>query len=511
MTMRRKRFYFRQVLIIAFLLCFFSGIKVSAQDTLTLSLNNVINLALMQSPSVRYAQNQNVNYYWRYRNFKTMNMPKLTLYGDLPDYSRTTDAVTQPDGSIRFIPTEIGKVKARLSLSQSIAQTGTNIYASSSVYRIQNYRDQELEFSGEPIVIGIVQPVFAYNWMKWERKTEPYFYEESQKAFVERLEEISYATTVRYFNYLRVKTNHTLAQNNLKNSNTNLQIAKSRKALGRISENDYSRIELSVLTARKALNTARMALKNADFALKSYIGMDQNQPIKLEIPLGMRLFNIDAGIALQEALENRKETPEFKRKLLEAERDLVRAKRSTGFNAQIHGSYGLSNAAPALPGIYENPETSQQFRLTVTVPILDWGRSASAVKLAESKYDLVVYDLNKEREDFERRVIVQVEQFGLLKEQLETSQNADIVAENGYQIAQRKFQNGEISITDLNISLQERERAKRDYIGSLEAYWRAYYNLRILTLYDFVLNRKITYANPLLQDELEKRRYIKEY
>ena len=93
---------------------------------------------------------------------------------------------------------------------------------------------------------------------------------------------------------------------------------------------------------------------------------------------------------------------------------------------------------------------------------------------------------------------MQVEQFGLLKDQMTTSEEADKVAENGYEIALKKFQNGEISITDLNISLQEREAAKRDYISSLEDYWEAYYRLRILTLYDFELQEKIWYPNPML-------------
>lgn len=494
----------------SFLLLIFLIKPSNAQDTMLLSLSNVVYMAIMQSPSVKYAQNRNVNFYWRYRNFKTMNMPKLTLYGDVPDYSRSTDAVTQPDGSIKFIPTEIGKMKTWINLSQSIAQTGTNIYASSSVYRIQNYRDNELEFSGEPFMIGVVQPVFSYNWMKWHRKTEPLVYEESQKEFIEKLEEISYWATVKYFKYLKVKTNYILAENNLKNSLDNLKIATARKELGRISENDFSRIELSVFTAKKALNTANMDLKNADFELKSYIGMEQSQLINLEIPLNMYLFNIDVDKALIEARENRKETPQYERRLIEAQRDLVKAKRSTGMNARIHGSYGLSNAGPSLPDVYDQPETSQQFRLTLTVPILDWGRSTSAVKLAESKYDLTVYDVNKDREDFERMIVVQVEQFSLLKEQLETSESADIVANNGYQIAQRKFQNGEISITDLNIALQDREKAKRDYVRTLESYWRAYYNLRILTLYDFEQNQKINYLNPLLSEELQRRRYIKD-
>jgi outer membrane protein TolC len=137
-------------------------------------------------------------------------------------------------------------------------------------------------------------------------------------------------------------------------------------------------------------------------------------------------------------------------------------------------------------------------RLSLSIPILDWGRSASQVKMAESSRELVLYDVENDRRDFEREIVVLVEQFSLLKDQLNTSLEADNVSENGYQIALRKFQNGEISITDLNISLQERESAKRDYISSLRDYWVAYYNLRILTLYDFELDRKIYYPNPML-------------
>jgi outer membrane protein TolC len=111
----------------------------------------------------------------------------------------------------------------------------------------------------------------------------------------------------------------------------------------------------------------------------------------------------------------------------------------------------------------------------------------------------VIYDVEKDIKDFERGVIVQVEQFGLLRDQINTAREADKVAENGYLIALRKFQSGEISITDLNISLSERESAKRDYITAIESYWESYYRLRILTLYDFEMDQKIMYVNPMLK------------
>jgi len=281
----------------------------------------------------------------------------------------------------------------------------------------------------------------------------------------------------------------------------NLRIAQTKNGLGTISENNYSRNELAVLNAQKALNKAKMDLKNADFELKSYVGLSQDQKIELRMPLNITLFEIDQEKAIEEAKMNRKEGSEYKRRLIEADRNLISAKRSTGLSATLQGSYGLSNSAETMPGIYNKPERQQTLSLALSIPILDWGQSASAVKLAEYQGDLVIYDVEKDRSDFERSVIVQVEQFSLMKDQLATAKQADKVAENGYLIALKQFQNGESTITDLNIALSERDNAKRDYIYSLQSYWEAYYKLRILTLYDFEKDQKIGYVNPLYSEK----------
>jgi outer membrane protein len=464
-----------------------------------LSLKNVVDLAIRQSASIKYVQNTNVNYFWRWKNFKTSFRPQLTLNGDVPNYTHTTTPVIQPDGSIEFKQVSQIQASSQLSLSQSIPKTGTYIYAATNLFYIQDYIKHSVEYSGSPFQVGLYQPVFAYNYMKWQKKTEPLVHEESQKQFIESTEQIALQATQYFFRYLQIQTNYNLAESNLKNSDNNLKIAEIKKQLGKISENDFSRIQLSVFNAQKALNKARMDLKNADFELKSYINLDQNQKIELIVPLEMILFSIDPQKALEEAKENRKETPYFRRRLIEADRDLVRAKRNTGLSATLVGSYGVSNSAPTYGDIYNNPEKQRTVKLSMSIPILDWGRSSSTVKLAESQRELVVYDVEKDNVDFERGVVVQVEQFGLLRDQLNTAQQADKVAENGYLISIKKFQSGEISITDLNISLAERETAKRDYITAIENYWESYYRLRILTLYDFELNQKITYDNPMLK------------
>jgi len=487
------------------LLCLNENQAQSTMPPLSLNLKNVVDLAITQSTSIKYVQNRDVRSYWRWKNFQTGFRPQLILTGDLPNYTHSTEPITQPDGSVEFRNVANARMYANLALSQSIAATGTQIYAATSVYRIQDFNNSTIEFSGTPMSIGFSQPVFSYNWMRWQKRTEPLIYEESMRSFIESIEEISLAATFRFFRFLRVQTNMNLAESNLGNSNDNLRIAETRKSLGTISENDFSRIRLSVINAQKAVNQARMDMKNADFELKSYIQLEPSQNLELEMPLNIFLFNIDVEKARNEAQMNRKETPNFERRLIEADRDLVRAKRDNSLRATLRGSYGMTNTSSSVTGIYQQPERQQMLRLSLSVPILDWGRSASKIKLAESQRELVVYDVETDKRSFDREIVVQVEQFSLLKDQLTVSKEADKVAENGYQIALRKFQNGEISITDLNISLQEREKAKRDYIASLQDYWVAYYRLRILTLYDFEMQEKIWYPNPMLDIDQKDR------
>ncbi|MCW3806564.1 TolC family protein [Plebeiibacterium marinum] len=471
----------------------------SQEKKLNLSLRNVVDLAVSQSSAVKYAQNRYENNYWRWKNFQTQFRPQFVLSGDLPNYEEGTRPITQNDGSVQFREVGYFKNSAQLSVNQSIPQSGTYIYAKSTLFRYEDLVHEYTNFQGNPFLIGVTQPIFAYNWMKWSKKTEPLIYNEAQKYFIESLEDISRKAVSLFFTYLKVQTNFKLAENSLNNSKDNLRIAETKIKLGIISENDYSRIKLSVLTAQKALSQATMDLRNADFALKKYIGLDQSTNVELSMPLNMVLFNVDPDKALEEALANRKETTAYERRLIEARRDLTKAKRDNGLAATLKGTYGTTNIAEEIPGVYENTVNQQSLRISLSIPLLDWGKSSSNVKLAESKRDLVLFDVQQDKENFERNVIVQVEQFGLLKDQLDIAKEADKVAENGYLIALKKFQNGEISITDLNISLSDREKAKRDYVKSLETYWLSYYRLRELTLFDFESNEKIMYSNPLLE------------
>jgi len=81
----------------------------------------------------------------------------------------------------------------------------------------------------------------------------------------------------------------------------------------------------------------------------------------------------------------------------------------------------------------------------------------------------------------------------ILRAQLLASIRADDVGQRRYNIAQKRYLVSKISITDLNIALQEKDQAKAAYLSAMRAYWRAYYEIRMLTLYDFEKKEQIKY------------------
>ena len=71
------------------------------------------------------------------------------------------------------------------------------------------------------------------------------------------------------------------------------------------------------------------------------------------------------------------------------------------------------------------------------------------------------------------------------------SAKALAVAEERYEITKKRFQNGGISVTDLNTAQKELDNASDQYISQLRTFWNAYFELRKLSLYDFISQKDI--------------------
>jgi outer membrane protein len=454
-------------------------------------LQEVVAMAKKNSMASLRAATLKENKYWQWRTFRSNYMPQLTLEGRLPDFNRNNIPVTQPDGTIQFQPIANDNSKLNLGIIQNIGLTGAQVSVSSNLLRFRDFDRKETRYNGNPLIIGFIQPLFAFNGLAWDKKTEPLRYEESQKKYTEDIEMVGLNASTMFFNLLIAQINQQIALKNRSNNDTLLNIGTVKYELGKLSRDELLQLKLGSLNAGNALAEANLNVESATFQLKSYIGFKEEAQLELILPEDLAVFDVDAKRAIAEARNNKYQTVEFRRCLLEARRDVAKAKGDNGLNANLIASFGLTNRAADIPGIYANPRDQQTLQIGFSVPIMDWGRSASKIKTAQANQKLVEYTVALDEINFDQEIYTQVRQFNMIRAQMQNNADADRTAQERYEISRNRYLLGDISITNLNIALQEKDQARRAYILSLKNFWDAYYNIRVLTLYDFERGKKI--------------------
>jgi len=244
-------------------------------------------------------------------------------------------------------------------------------------------------------------------------------------------------------------------------------------------------LELNLVNSGLDVSKALVDQQSASLNLKTFIGLSDNDSIFLILPEEIPEFSVDENVALAEALKNKADLVSFKRRQLEAQQEVTRARRASGVNMNLQASYGLTNQGETINEVYQNPADALRIGLQMNVPLVDWGRQKARIMTAEANMKLVEYQLLQDEVTFEQDILTEVRNFNMLREQLKARIKSDEIADKAYNISKQLFLIGKISITDLNQALASKDRAKQSYVTTLRDFWVAYFQIRAKTLYDF--------------------------
>jgi outer membrane protein TolC len=460
-----------------------------------ITLEQAIEIAQKKSPEYKALINQNQASYWRYRNFKASFLPQLRLDATLPQFRNSVNRITLDDGSDDFRRSNQIRFDGSLSLNQNIALTGGTISVSSQLERVDRYEPNESTgFAVIPFSINYSQNSLFYNEFKWNKKIEPLLYEEAKREFVESMERISLNTARRYFALLKAQVQSKIAKSNLSNQDTLFQISKGRFRMGKIAENDLLQIELSVLNSQNEVTSNEINFKRASQNLSRYLFLD-SEDILLNTPKELSTFTVTVEKALQEAKSNRKAVIEFRRRRLQAEQEVADVRGNNRLRVSLNANFGVSQQGAVFNDLFQDYNQQQDIRLSLGIPILDWGVSKSRRKLVEANKDLVNTNIEQDKQEFEQEIYLHTLNWQNQRNFLDTAEKAQEIAIRRYDITKKRFILGKITITDLNLALQEKDRSVLQYLNSLEKFWTDYYTLRRLTLFDFIKNEKIEVAD----------------
>lgn len=479
-----------KLFLLSLAICF--GIQSNGQIATSLGLEEVIVMARNQSPSSKQAETRKKNRYWQYKLYRSNYNPQMVLSGNLPGYNRDYFSNTIDDGTIEFQSREQLNSSLNLGLDQPLAFSGGNISVNTNLDYFSDLDKDRQSYNTTLVNVRLDQPIFGFNELKWDKKTEPLRYEESKRGYVEEMEFISREAVKYFFDYLDAQINYQIATFNFSNNDTIYRIEEGRYNIGTTSKDKLLQVELQLLRSQQDELQAQLDLQTASQGLRSYLGIKTKDTLALTVPESIPEFDIIMQDALMHARMNRSDYIAFERRRLEAERDVEEARRQR-FRTNLTASYGLNNATDDFGDVYGDPNDQQRIDIGLVVPILDWGRNKARVQTAMANMELNEYVIDQDMQDFDQEIITLVRQFTVLRNQLVISKKSDEVADERYNVAQNRYLTGKVNITDLNLAQTEKDAAKRSYTKALRDFWMAYFDLRRLTLYDFA-NGELLYT-----------------
>jgi outer membrane protein len=415
-----------------------------------------------------------------FKNFTLTNKPTLSVYGNIPVYNKDNYAVTQPDGSIKFLPRSQNYSNAGIGFTQPIAATGGSLSINTDLYRFDNFTDKTKLYNGTPFFVRLQQPLFAFNTWQWDKKIAPLTLQTANKEMLLAVHQTTYDVCRLYFDVLTAQVNEELAQSAYANATTNLSIEKRRTQLGTSTADKVMQLEIQQLTALANTSSALQDKQAALMLLDTYINSTDTGMQILTWPVSNKTNIPDTAKALQAAKDNLPAFSLQQEQQLLVKRKMEEAKKQ-GKQIDLVASYGFNNAAANLGGIYNNPQNQQRFSIGFNVPIADWGRqknNRAAAKLEEEHLQLMQA---KEKATLQTEIKNLVLLLPILEKQIVIALNLDTLATKRFDIANRLFQSGKISLLELQAAQTEKENAKRTYLDTVRRFWETAYLLNLKT------------------------------
>lgn len=463
------------------------------EHRLRMTLEEAISTAREQSPAAMIAKYNFLAGYWRYRTYKAKFLPSLNLNASLGNYSRYLAKLQDAEtGKFNYVENNNMSNSLSLSVDQNIGLTGGTLSLTSSLNRLDQFAPYDnLTYNSAPVSLVYSQPINGYNSFRWEKMIEPKQYERIQKVYLESMESINIEAADRFFSVLSAQKNLEMAEKNYAATQLSVSIAEKRYEIGSITNNELLQLKMSLYNAQLEINDGKMNFESEMLKLRSYLGYNESVIIELIMPEMGPEIQLDYSDVLDRALRNSSANLSNELDMLAARQEVAEAKSNAGLKANLFAQFGVNQKGEKLADTYRNPMDQEIVGLSLSLPILDWGLGRGKIKLAKSREEIAKTQIEQTESEYRQEILIKVMQFNNQNMQCSISARNDSIAKLRYDITMERFKNGSISVTELNTAQTEKDNAVKRYISDLNNYWKYFYSIRKISLYDYFNKKEI--------------------
>ncbi len=363
------RILYWYMLLICFLLNPGAGIGQPLNKQVNyLTIDQVIDLAFQNSNDAKSYRNVFLASYWANRSFKARHLPSLYLSATMPSYSKQMQqGVNQ--GEIYYYPQNMLTETMTLSVSQNVALTGGVLSFSSSLNRVDQFDPvRNFTYNSAPFGITYSQSLTAVNWIKWDKKLSPLYFEEAKRNYLANMEYVRHMAITWFFTLMTSQQNLLMAKETKANADTLYEISQKKYSKGSITREELMQMKFSALNAEADLDQRAFNVKSHQSGFRSYLGIKDTNEIVLEIPFEVPQFLLGYEDVLKKVRKNNVTPVTNERQIKQAEYNLATSEGAARPAVNLYVSAGANQNAPDLVGAYTDIRSYQIFFIGIGNP-----------------------------------------------------------------------------------------------------------------------------------------------
>ncbi|NQT24087.1 TolC family protein [candidate division KSB1 bacterium] len=509
----------KRVLFYLFILCFIVHpllyVNLNAQDVLVLNLEESIEIALDESYSIKQLR-ESMNWAeWNLWAAKAGYRTSIESRIYTPVYEEGYRLVDVVEGTPVAKQFGSQQVRGVLDLRQPmpwIPFGGADMTLRSEAYRLDSWTpsnaDPEVDIKSSKFYTSLSlivnKPLFTINETALNLKRAKLSYERRSRAFKRSELDLVFQVTQMFYQLYSWTQRMEIDRDKVRRQEDIYQTTSNKFKAGLIAEVDAMQAEVDLIEFRNDLKRSEGMLAEVSSRFKQLIGVPFEVDVHVITELEPKRVEVDQAQALNLALANRSELVEKKIDIEEQKISIEQIDAQSSVNGNLMGYYDLSGFSD--PAFAWGTDTEQLFRSSwdglqqtpnrgftfeLEVPIFDWGRNKAQVEAAKANmrqdeldYGDLTLDIIREVQDVVRTVYQSWDQLQMLTK-------SKAVGEKSFDISLKRFNNGDITSTELSRASDQLNQAKLSYLTAYVDYKVALADLKRKTLFDFDLNQSL--------------------
>ncbi len=341
------------------------------------------------------------------------------------------------------------------------------------------------------LYLSFEQPIFTYNRTKLELRELELDYENASLNYAIQRLELEMEVMTRFFELYQKKMSLEIAVEELENNEQNYQTMKNKVEAGLAAKDELYQEELNYENSKAKVQNEQVALEDAMDSFKRLLGLSIFEEISVEADISHQPVDIDLKQAIDHGLKNRMELRERHIGIEQAQYNLTRTSAQNEFKGSIEVSYGSIGTDERFENIYDSPEKSQEFSLSLNIPLWDWGEKRSRIKVAEADIKAAKFDLEDEKVQIMIDIRSTYRDLQKNVRQIEIARKGVRLAQMTYEIDLERYRSGELSSFELSQKQAQLSERKMSLVDAQIGYKLALLDMKIKSLWDFEKNQPV--------------------